>query len=519
MTFKQFFSIFLALCVIFIPIAAQQQVSIHGRVNIHGRTNIVLVSTSDIPSEFSDLFTYQLARFNYYYTNTVVANWDGVKRRPSCMGAELTAADSVNVAAAGYYATNVTPMLNRFADMGINCVKVQIGFPNLYRPYYDWLWNGAGCSHNSSGGAHCASTYADAQWNAEVAFFQTLRADLTARSMKLNVQSAVQGSAGSELNVPSLAYYYDTINFTGSGGKTSYQEGRTTNVVNVLTLVQPDWINIASEPGHEYAQVITHTTGLTAIPEMTSASSNCANPNVFANCIYRQSVTTLITAILSGIAGIPLDHGVTKVAAGVANGAYIWSILAADEAALPGIDLLDSHLHALTNGITGSTPASANDSIAATATIADIAAAAGLGFGMNEESDDKSRPGSPGPTPSEQGGFGQAAIYDRQWYTFWNPDQDPTHGVDLAYIRTLLDLISWKKKTMTVYYFIYSEPYEFFSALNYSTVPGCPPPSTTCTAGTITGINNTAANNNIKGAASTASILTNIGLYYQNTIP
>ncbi len=504
---KQFLAIFLALL---IPISAAQQIRLTGKVKITGRTKLVTPS-SGVPSEFTDLYNYHLTRFSDYYSTNITPNWDTVKRRPACMGAELTPADGTTIQAPGYYAAHVTPFLDRLQDMGVNCVKVQIGYPNLYRPYYDWLWNGAGCSHNSSGGSQCALAYANAHWNAEVAFFQQVRTDLTARSMKLNVQSAIQGSAASELNVPSLKYYYDGLTWNGAGGTESYQIGRATNAANVVTLIAPDYINIASEPGHESLQA-AKSDGTSAIPEMAASSSNCANPAVYANCIYRQSTTTLITAIMSALAAIPINHTTTKVAAGVATGTYIWPSIVADESIIPGIDLLDAHLHGVTN-------VGANDSILAVATIADIAFGAGIGFGMNEESLDKSRPGSPGPTPSEQGGGGSAAIYDRQWYSFWNPDLTPTNSTDVAFIHTMLDTISWKAATGTVYYFIYSEPFEFFSTQNYYAIPGCPPPSTTCAAGTITSINTAAATAAVEGALPTATILTNLGNYYKNSIP
>lgn len=490
----------LLVLLLFLPASLGSQ-SIGGKVVIGGKVSIGW-GTTGVPSEFTDLYTFQLSRLNNVYNNNVLTSWDGIVHEPPCQAIELTPADALGIQQSGYYNTYVSPFVDRAVDIGVNCFKVQIGFPHLYRPYHDWLWNGAGCAYNSGGG--CSSTLADAHWNAEVAFWQQVRSDLTARGMKLNVQAAVQGSAGSELNNPSLAYYYDTIDWA------AYKTGRTTNNVNVVTLVQPDYINVMSEPTHEYLQV-AGTDGNTRIPELTATPSNCATPGNIATCNLEAKINELWLAMSAGLEAIPINHTTTKVAVGLATGVYDNLYIMQLESTFTNCDILDAHLHGITN--TGT-----NDSIVQIITMANLAISAGKGFGMNEESVDKSRPGSPGPTPNEQGGGGQAYIYDRQWYTFWNPDSNANNGVDLAFIRLMIAICSWKAETGTVYYYSYSEPYQFYHLYNYYNVPGCPPPSDSCAAGTITSMNSVAATANINSGQSTTSILTNIGLYYKNAL-
>jgi uncharacterized protein (TIGR03437 family) len=365
------------------------------------------------------------------FNGTLTAGWNGVKT-PVAFGTEITTADCnrgpATLLAPGTFA-QVLAQLNAFALVGVQSVTTCIGFPVLYQPFYQY--NGD------------PQDYAPM-----VAFYQNFVSEAHKRGLKVVIETSVMfPSIATDLP---LAQYYATLSTA------QVTAGRGQNALTIAQQVQPDFLNLGSEPDTQAALL-----GLSA--EYT--------PQEYATEIA--TITSQLRA--AGIDGKPL------IGAGIGNwqtngSAYLQALLGA------GTDYIDLHIY------------SANlDLLPLAVTYLDTARAAGKGVGISEAWLKK-------VTDAQMQGSEFAIIqalnadpYDN--FSFWEP-------LDSEFLGELVKLAYWKNL-----YFLSPFPFDwFFAYLDYNQY------------GNDTTAQQTAAINAAASAAMRAGQLSPVGQSYAAAI-
>jgi uncharacterized protein (TIGR03437 family) len=228
------------------------------------------------------------------FDTVVTTGWNGVKT-PVAFGTEVTTADcnrgTATLLASGTWA-GVLSQLNAFALVGVQSVTTCIGFPTLYQPFYEY---------NN-----------DPQDYAQVlAFYQNFVSEAHKRGLKVVIEASVLfPSVATDLP---LTQYYATLS------QAQVTAGRGQNALVIAQQVQPDWLNLGSEPDTQAALL-----GLSA--EYT--------PQQYATEIA--TITSQLRA--AGINGKPL------IGAGIGNwqtdgSTYLQALLGA------GTDYIDLHIY------------------------------------------------------------------------------------------------------------------------------------------------------------------------------
>ncbi len=327
------------------------------------------------------------------FNTTVTAGWNGVKT-PVAFGIELTTADCnrgpATLLAPGTFAQVLT-QLNAFALVGVQSVTTCIGFPILYQPFYQY--NG------------------DPQDYVQVvAFYQNFVSEAHKRGLKVVIEASVLfPSVATDLP---LTQYYATLS------QAQVTAGWGQNALTIAQQVQPDWLNLCSEPDTQAALL-----GLSA--EYTAQE--------FAGAIA--TITSLLRA--AGIGGKPL------IGAGIGNwqnngSAYLQALLGA------GTDYIDLHVYSANLNL-----------LPLTVTYLDAARAAGKRVAISEAWLKK-------VTDAQMQGSEFAIIqalsgdpYDN--FSFWEP-------LDSEFLGELVKLAYWKNLD-------YLSPFSFdwfFAYLDYN---------------------------------------------------
>lgn len=159
------------------------------------------------------------------FDRTVSSQWDGQKS-PVAWSAELLSGNCNRGLALLWPQTHqrIVEELDGLRGLGVKAVTVCIGFPILYRPFYDF--NG------------------DPQdYQRMVDFYRELATQIHQRGMKMIVESSLlflgPYTAGSGFR---LAEYYPTLR-----GR-QLVAGRAQNIVTIAKEVRPDFLNLGSEP-------------------------------------------------------------------------------------------------------------------------------------------------------------------------------------------------------------------------------------------------------------------------------
>ena len=317
-----------------------------------------------VPSTFQstfDLLNTDIANFDA----SVRARWNG-SPYPVTYAPQLLTANSdmfSQLLKPNYYANTVIPQLNALAALGSKGVTVHISFPILYQPFY--------------------SNPADFQ--SYVNFYQQLARDVRARGMKLIVE-ATTAPVFVGTNTQQFTAYYPTLTWA------AYMAGRAQNVVNVLQLVQPDYVSVITEPDTEVTDTTQQNAG-------TVAGST-------------QLLQTILAAVQSaGGTSIPIGAGAgTWLTSSQKNplSGFIQSF-----ASLP-IQFIDLHVY----------PINGND-LSVALTMADIAHAAGKQVSISETWLNKT-------SDSEVGVLGLTPTSARNVFSFWEP-------LDIAFLRSMVD--------------------------------------------------------------------------------
>ena len=228
------------------------------------------------------------------FNTSVTAGWNGVKT-PVAFGTEVTTADCnrgpATLLAPDTFA-QVLIQLNAFALVGVQSVTTCVGFPTLYQPFYQY--NG------------------DPQdYPKMLAFYQNFVSEAHKRGLKVVIEASVLFPSV-DTDLP-LAQYYATLS------EADVTNGRAQNALNIAQQVQPDYLNLGSEPDTQSALL-----GLPAEYTPQEYATEIAN------------ITSQLRA--AGINGKPL------IGAGIGNwqtngSTYLNALLGA------GTDYIDLHIY------------------------------------------------------------------------------------------------------------------------------------------------------------------------------
>lgn len=357
--------------------------------------------------------------------STLTRGWDGSKY-PVLFGAELVPASAYTaVLQPGYYERTVTPHIDALQSLGnVRVVKFLLHYPLLYLPFYtDWP---------EAGGR--------AAYDGRMAFYKRLIADLHSRGIRVMIQSMAQGFgdfASISSDPLNLAGYYKTVSFD------QYITGRAAQAVTICRELQPDYLSFESEPDFEANKSL-------------QSALDPSDPNLFVRNNLRL-VTTIRDAIEKADPAVPGVHSSLRLIIGMGSWERYLETMARAYATMPGIDIIDIHVHPINKTPVG-------DYLANIGVIADMAIASGKAVGMNET-------WLYHQSTAELGKVSTEDVEVRQNWSFFAP-------VDTAFLTLMMNLANYKHME----YVSFGWPNIFFSYLDYENTPGCstPPWNATC---------------------------------------
>ncbi|HYL74060.1 MAG TPA: IPT/TIG domain-containing protein [Bryobacteraceae bacterium] len=351
---------------------------------------------SSAPASFTTACT-QLQGYLNSFDATINAQWNGSKS-PVAFGAELTSADcnrGLQTLISPATINSVQLQLDGLASLGLQSVTIAVGFPILYQPFYQY---------NN-----------DPQDYAKVlSFYQSVLAEVRKRGMKTVIETSVMFPTFAT-DLPLNAYY-------GTLSSSQVTAGRAQVAQTIAQTLQPDWLNLGSEPDTQAALLGLKT-------EYTPQQ-------------YAAEISTIVNQLRgAGISGKPL----------IGAGTGTWQTNAAGYIqALNGtaLDYIDLHIYTANLGF-----------LADAAQYFDLARASGKGIALSEAWMRKL-------TDSQLQGksdFGIESVLSSttttsmDTFSFWAP-------LDSQFIGELVKLAYWKKL-----YYMSPFPCQFFFAyLDYS---------------------------------------------------
>jgi uncharacterized protein (TIGR03437 family) len=375
------------------------------------------------------------------YNTTLGSQWHGSKA-PTAFGTELLSAND-NIGLTGILSadamTRVNMELDGLAKVGVQMVTTAVSFPILYQPFYT--------------STACTSP-CDAQDYATVlTFYQNVVAAARQRGMKVLIEAfIVFPDYVSNLGLPELNTYFLGLS------EAQLTAGRAQQAQIVAQQLQPDWINLGSEP-----DTLSELMGLKV--EYTA-----------------QQWATDIGAIVSTVRAAGPGVGATKLPL-LGAGCGAWQQNGSDYVTAlmtSGIDYFDMHTFSVNMGY-----------LNAGETYIDMAIAAGKGAAISEAWDHKL-------TDAQLQGQTEFGIINLlagaepyNAYSFWEPQ-------DAQFLQELIDLAYWKQ----LYYVSPFESELFFANLDYTQY-------SSLSSSDLTSQEGTAA-----GAALAAGTLTPLGKWY-----
>jgi uncharacterized protein (TIGR03437 family) len=260
--------------------------------------------SQSVPGVFQDLYPAlqnKISNFDAKVTN----QWNGATP-PIIFSGELVTANANRGGALLSTATyeGVRIELSALQSIGVKGVDIQIGFPILYKPFFDFSGK-------------------PADYNNYLNFYKQIAADIRNRGLKLIVQSGplFPGfySAGSGLD---FGAYYKTLS------QDEYIRGRAQVIATIAQEIRPDYLSMGSEPDTEAA--ITGQS-ITLTPEGMG-----------------REVSAFIQQVkVAGVSGVQLGAGVGT-----------WSLNAQSYVNVlleTGIDYLDFHVYPINFGFLDAT--------------------------------------------------------------------------------------------------------------------------------------------------------------------
>jgi len=327
--------------------------------------------------------------------------------------------------------TKVQNELDGLSKLGVQFVVTAVSFPILYQPFYDYI-------------------DAPQDYQQVLSFYQAVIAAARQRGMRVLIESTVV-FPNYATDLP-LTQYYATLSTS------ELTAGRAQVAQVVAQQLQPDWLNMGSEP-----DTISALVGLPA--EFTAQQ-------------WAADISTIVAQLrAAGIAGKPL----------IGAGCGAWQQDGADyvQALLTtGIDYYDMHLFTVNlNGLSVGQ------------TYLDMASAAGIGTAISETWDHKLADAQ----LQGQSEFGLieaiSSVEPYNDYSFWAAQ-------DAEFLGEMIDLAFWKQ----LYYVAPFESELFFANLDYTQYSG------------LTSSQLTAQETAAEVAALSAGTLSPLGLWFSAAI-
>jgi uncharacterized protein (TIGR03437 family) len=355
-------------------------------------TNRAAAQCESAPSAFATTCSQMQSGLSSYNT-TLTGQWHGSKSS-TLFGTELLSSND-NLGLKGILASNAMEKVNTELDalskLGVTFVVTAVSFPILYQPFY---------TYNN-----------DPQDYASVlAFYENVMAAARQHGMKVLIESTVVFPSYAT-DLP-LKQYYATLTTD------QLAAGRAQVAQIVAQQLQPDWLNMGSEP-----DTISSLVGLSS--ELTAAE-------------WASDISTIVAQLRSaGIKGSPL----------IGAGCGAWQIGGSDYVSAlmsTGIDYFDTHVFTV-------------GEIALAEALLDQAIAAGKSVAISETWDHK-------VADSQLQGLSEYGIINAissveayNAYSF-------TATQDGEFLGEMIDLGYWKK-------LLYVAPFEselFFANVNYN---------------------------------------------------
>jgi len=355
---------------------------------------------SAAPPAFSTTCT-ELEGYLTSFASTLSTEWDGAPS-PVAFSTELLAADAnrgLKVLLDPSTFDAVVTELNALDLVGLQSVTVAVGFPILYQPFYQY--------NNDP-----------QDYTQVLSLYQNVIAELRRRGLRVVIETSVLFPSHAT-DLP-LSAYYATLSAD------QITAGRAVVAQTIAQQLQPDWLNLGSEPDTQSALL-----GLSA--EYTPQE-------------YAAEISTIVTQLRgAGINGKPL-LGAGCGAWQMNAGEYIQALGGT------GIDYVDFHIYSVNLGLLALAPG-----------YIDMAHAAGKGAAISEiglkKITDADLQGK-----TEYGiiqALSDSTTTAEQAYSFWAP-------LDAQFITEVGDLAYWKN----LYYISPFAGQYFFAYVDYSQAGG-----------------------------------------------
>ena len=352
-----------------------------------------------VPAAYSGIYS-ELQGYLNGFDATVSSQWNGAKS-PVAFGGALTSADCNRGLQSLLLPTTLTSgvqvQLNGLVNAGVRSVVISVAFPILYQPFYQY--------DN------------DPQDYAKVlGFYQSVMAEARKRGLKVVIESSVM-FPNVATDLPLTAYYATLTTAQVTAGRAQVAQ-------TIAQQLQPDWLNLGSEPDTQSALL-----GLSG---------------VYTPQQYATEISTIVTQLRNaGIARTPL------IGCGVGTWAPNASAFVSAECGT-GIDFIDLHIYTANLGF-----------LAAAPPLLDQARAAGKGVAISEawmrKLDDSQLQGK--SDLAIEAVLSSSGSHAVDTFSFWAP-------LDAQFFGELAKLAYWKN----LYYVAPFEIQYFFATLDYTQV-------------------------------------------------
>ena len=245
-----------------------------------------------VPGEYRDLYASLEGRLAEIKGHLDTA--DSQSRYAVNFSAELLAADNIQMLVKPeFYESAITPYLNGLESMSVKGVKVQMGFPILYEPFFTEFLK------------------QPALYQEYLAFYKRLVADVHRHGMKYIAQcQEVQAERGRFIRVRE---YFQTLSFG------DYQARRSEFLVNVARQLKPDYLLVQTEPDTE--------------------ASNSGRPELLDPVKDARMITRFLADLQ--------DAGAHTMVVGCGMGSWLQQYRELTDALvrIPDLDLIDIHIY------------------------------------------------------------------------------------------------------------------------------------------------------------------------------
>lgn len=186
-----------------------------------------------VPAEFQDLYGTLSSDLDAY-NSTLNSVWNGSKYPALFAGNFAVANGNGGPDMLDNYNPAAQNQLQAIKATGARAVLVQVGFPILYSPFFDYLATQPG--------------YEGVTYDKFVSYYRQVAQDVRAAGLKLIVENSILLSNNVQAGWPGLDRYYATLTWD------QYQAARAQCALNLVQVMQPDYIVILEEPSNEADQ-------------------------------------------------------------------------------------------------------------------------------------------------------------------------------------------------------------------------------------------------------------------------